>query len=101
LVIFWKSGTNSALYKQVIAESKDVGSAAAYSRIVDGQVLTFTQTGEAFADLETGSTWNLLGKAIDGPLVGTQLDQLLAHELLWFAWAAFEPDTILYSQTEA
>ena len=96
LVVFWKSGTKSALYKQVIAESKDVGSSTAFSSIIEGQKLTFELAGDSFVDLETGSTWNLLGVATDGELAGTQLTPLSAHELLWFAWAAFRPDTLLY-----
>ncbi len=101
LVVFWKSGTKSALYKQVIAESKDVGSSAAFSRIVDGQELTFeaTDDGEGFTDIETGSTWNLFGVATEGPLAGTQLRPISANEFLWFAWAAFRPDTLLYGET--
>ncbi len=45
--------------------------------------------------METGSRWNVLGEAIDGPLKGAELRQLHAFPHLWFAWAAFFPDTIL------
>ena len=100
MVIFWKSGTKSALYKQVIAESKDVGSSAAFSSIVDGQKLTFETAGDSFIDLETSSTWNLLGVATDGPLAGARLTPISAHEFLWFAWASFQPETLLYGETE-
>lgn len=98
VVIFWKSGTTSALYKTVIAESRDVGSAAAYSRMVRGRMLTFVADGTQFRDLETGSTWNLLGLATQGPLAGEQLRPLQGHEFLWFAWAAFRPDTLIHGQ---
>ncbi len=46
-------------------------------------------------DISTGSRWNVLGEAIDGPLKGAELRQLHAFPHLWFAWAAFFPDTIL------
>lgn len=97
LAVFWKSGTASALYKKVIAESKDVGSAAAFSRVLNGQVLTFVPAGAAFKDRETGSTWNLFGAATAGPLAGQRLTPLKGHEVLWFAWAAFRPQTRLFA----
>ncbi len=99
LVIFWKGGTTSALYSVVIAESKDVGSAAAFSRELDDQIYTFTAEGDLFIDDQTGTTWNLFGTAVDGPLAGEQLTPLNGHEFLWFAWAAFRPDTALYRET--
>jgi len=97
LVVFWKSGATSALYSVVIAESTNVGSSNAYSRELDGQTLTFSANGETFADDQTGSSWNLFGKAVDGPLAGEQLTTLNGYEFLWFAWAAFRPDTALYT----
>lgn len=99
LVIFWKGGTTSALYSVVIAESKDVGSAAAFSRELACQIYTFTAKGDLFIDDQTGTTWNLFGTAVDGPLAGEQLTSLNGHEFLWFAWAAFRPDTALYRET--
>lgn len=96
LVVFWRSGTASALYKQIIAESRDVGSAAAFSRLLNGGTLTFTAQEGSFVDLETSSTWNLFGTAVAGPLAGEQLTPLPGHEFLWFAWAAFQPDTAVY-----
>ena len=48
-----------------------------------------------FSDLDTGSTWDILGLATDGPLVGTQLEAIPHHDTFWFAWAAFVPDTEL------
>lgn len=96
LAIFWKSGTVSPLYKQVIVDSKDVGSAAAFSRRLDGQLLTFALENDQIVDLETGSSWNLFGLATTGPLEGRRLTPVPANEFLWFAWAAFRPDTGLY-----
>ena len=97
VVIFWKSGTLSPLFTLLIWESKDVGSAMAYSRKVKGQVLTFEPGTVALAqDKETGTSWNIFGTAVDGPLIGEQLTPLPAHEFFWFAWAAFQPDTLIY-----
>ena len=48
-------------------------------------------------DSETGSMWSVLGKAVDGPLTGTQLDRIVHQDHFWFAWAAFKPDTLIYA----
>lgn len=40
-------------------------------------------------DVETGSIWNLSGRAIAGPLAGEKLEQLPAFNSFWFAWSAF------------
>jgi hypothetical protein len=63
--------------------------------VVDGQVLTFSADGDTFVDTETGSTWNVFGRATEGPLAGTQLEQVAHVDTFWFAWAAFRPDTVV------
>jgi len=91
--IFWKSGTASALDSGSISEGRDVGTTGVFSRSVKDQVLTFiAKEGGTFEDLETNSTWDILGEAIDGPLLGTRLLPLPHHDTFWFAWAAFVPD---------
>ncbi len=47
-------------------------------------------------DDQTGSSWNFLGEAVDGPLIGTKLEPAKAMIAYWFAWAAFYPGTELY-----
>jgi hypothetical protein len=96
VVVFWEAGTLSALDKEEIPTSRDVGSAAAFDPTVNGQALTFTFQDGVFRDEQTGSTWSLLGKALSGPLAGTQLTALDAENGMWFYWAAFHPDTDIY-----
>ena len=97
IAVFWQEGTASALNEGSIANSKDVGGVGAFSRTVDGQELTFEWNGEAFTDTETSSTWNLLGQATAGELAGTQLEPVVHDNTLWFSWAAFKPDTRIYT----
>jgi Protein of unknown function (DUF3179) len=73
ITVFWQAGTASALDKQVIADSQDVGSVGVFSREVNGQTLTFSWKDDAFIDEETKSTWNLAGEAVAGSLKGTNL----------------------------
>ncbi len=96
VAIFWVPGTASALDVSVIAEGQDVGSAVAYDRKLNGQTLSFRSDGEEILDNETGSTWDILGRAIDGPLSGEQLTEVVSVNYFWFLWAAFKPETRIY-----
>jgi hypothetical protein len=96
IVILWQAGTASALDAASVAGGRDVGAAAAYSRVVEGRILTFQREGERLTDAETGSAWDLLGRAVDGPLTGAQLEPVVAINHFWFSWAAFRPETRIY-----
>ncbi len=99
LVVFFKSGTLSALDKGSIKDSRDVGATGVFERTVDGQNLTFRFDGENFVDDQTGSIWNILGQAVEGPLSGQQLKPVVHTNIFWFAIAAFRPDAMIYQGT--
>ena len=96
VVILWKTGIVSALDSASIASGRDVGAAAVFDRRVDGHELGFEWREGAFHDLETGSTWNLLGEAESGALTGKKLTPLVSIDHFWFSWAAFKPETQIY-----
>lgn len=97
VVAFWQPGATSALDRSDIDSSQDVGMAALYDRALNGQELTFVRDAEGvIRDEQTGSSWNVFGTATDGDLAGQQLRQRLAFPHFWFAWAAFQPDTLIY-----
>ena len=96
LVVFFAPGTNSALGSVVIADAEDVGATGVFDPMVDGRGLTFQKDGDQIVDVETGSTWNVLGQAIDGELAGESLEPIVHGDHFWFSWAAFRPDTIIY-----
>lgn len=98
LVLFHLPGTASALDARVIAEAADVGATGVFEPAVAGQQLTFRRENGRFVDTETGSTWNIVGQAIEGPLAGKQLTPIVHANQFWFSWAAFKPDTIIYGQ---
>lgn len=101
VVAIWQPGATSALDQSNIDASRDVGMAALFNRDLDGRILTFSATEDGLIrDDQTGSTWNVFGSAIDGELSGSQLRQELAFPHFWFAWAAFQPETALYGQSE-
>jgi hypothetical protein len=93
IVVLWGGDTADALDAAAIADGAAIGSGIAYDRRVGDQVLTFSAgEDDLFADDQTGSTWTLLGVAIDGPLKGEQLSTVTHRNEFWFAWAAFFPD---------
>ncbi len=47
-------------------------------------------------DRETGSTWSVTGRALDGPLAGSQMEPVVHGNHFWFAWAAFSPQTRIW-----
>ncbi len=96
IVLFWSEGTNSALDASRIASGQDVGAVGVFSRKIADKTLTFMWNGEAFTDEETGSTWDLLGNAISGELSGQSLKPIVHDNTLWFAWAAFKPETRIF-----
>jgi hypothetical protein len=49
-----------------------------------------------FVDKETGSHWDITGRAIDGALKGWTLEWLDGVQVKWFAWAAEYPTTTIY-----
>jgi len=100
LVVFWTPGTASALNAQVIDGSRDIGATGVFRPVVDGRRLTFVREGGEDApirDKETGSTWSILGISIDGELEGSALDPVVHANHFWFAWAAFAPQTTIWT----
>ncbi len=95
LVMFWKAGQASALESRAVEGGRDVGSVGVFSRIVNGQTLTFTAAGDGFFDDNTGTRWSVTGDAVDGPLKGEQLESVPHLDTFWFAWSTYQPDTTL------
>lgn len=72
--------------------------AMAYRPVIDGQALTFEVRDDSLVDVETGSTWRVDGQATAGPLAGRRLEPVAeAFVAFWFAWAAFYPETELWT----
>ena len=83
---------------QVPSEPEDntfrtIGATAVFSPIVDGRKLTFAERDGNIVDEETGSKWDILGRAVDGPLGGSRLEAVVHGNDFWFSWVAFNPDT--------
>jgi Protein of unknown function (DUF3179) len=97
VVVFWQAGTASPLDSSSTASGRDVGTAAAFSRELDGQTLAFTFTEGKLFDEQTKSEWNILGQAVAGEFKGKQLTPAVSINHFWFSWAAFKPETRIYA----
>lgn len=96
VVVFSRRGTLSVLDKGAIRNSRTVPSATAYDRRLDGRTLTFEVRDDRLVDRETGSEWNLFGRAVVGELAGRQLAIPPSGVHFAFAWLAFNPESEIY-----
>jgi len=99
LVVLYAPGVVSALDAGTIARSRDVGTAGAFDPVAGGRTLRFSPAGQGLFRDQTGTTWNIAGRAIAGPLRGMQLRPLRHDEQFWFALAAFLPHARLLTPT--
>ncbi len=71
--------------------------AMAHRPVLDGRILSFRATDQGIVDEQTGSSWNVEGLAVDGPLASKKLKPVPeAYVAFWFAWAAFHPRAALW-----
>jgi hypothetical protein len=96
IVVIWLEGTLSAVDEKNIADSRDVGSTVAFSRDAGGDTLHLEGRRGRVLDRESGSIWNIFGKAIRGPRNGDRLKDVDTIEAFWFTWAAFHPRTSIW-----
>jgi hypothetical protein len=72
--------------------------ALAYRAEANGQSLTFSVSDGLRVDDQTGTVWDFQGEAYQGPLTGARLEPIDdAYVAFWFAWAAFYPETEVWS----
>ena len=109
------SGGGIALPFGELAKSGDVsvvrvpagGTQATVFWSEDAQAARAFETSRSFSvrdgqivDDATGSVWSVEGRAIEGSLAGegAQLTPLdTGYVAFWFAWAAFQPDTVIWT----
>ena len=106
IVILWTPGTSSGLGAGIIKKAADIGATAIFDRELDGRLLSFAAnaddaSGQTFVDNETGSVWDIFGRAIEGELAGSELRPVIFSDHFWFAWWAFHPDTQIVTESEA
>ena len=80
----------------MIVDSKGIGATGVFDAHLDGEALTFNLKNGNFVDDQTGTTWNILGEALEGEVAGKFLTPIVYGNHFWFAWGAFNPDTLIY-----
>jgi hypothetical protein len=100
IVVFSREGVLSVLDAELIRESREIATAAAYSRRISDRILSFERRDNRIVDRETGSEWDLFGRAIAGPLKDTRLKSVDNGVHFAFAWLAFNPASEIYGTTQ-
>jgi hypothetical protein len=78
-----------------------------FLRQVADHTLSFEPTSDngdslVARDLETGTTWNVSGHALAGPLAGSALSPAPHwNQLFWFSWSTFKPGTRVHQADPA
>lgn len=93
IAVFWAPGTASPLDTGSTGDGRDVGTANAFFARADDRELSFDVEDGEIVDEQTGSTWDVGGRATDGPLAGTRLDPVTTSQHFWFSWTAFEQES--------
>jgi hypothetical protein len=92
-VVLWEAATGTAAaYRPVAAPSKkEDGDPKTLTLYRDDKV-----EGKPLTDTETGSHWDVTGRAYEGKLKGWTLTWMDGTQVKWFAWAAEYPETKLF-----
>ena len=96
IVVLHTDGAASAMDAPRIEQSKEAGSTGVFLRQVNGRTLQFSLENGNIVDRETGSIWDISGRATNGPLKGTRLKAVTSGDYFAFAWLVFYPDSAIY-----
>lgn len=82
----------------LVTTASEAEGAIVYSRLVEGAVYVFRPgSSGTFVDTQTQSTWDkATGRAIAGPLEGTELERIKSTVSFWFGWKDWYPETGVY-----
>ena len=97
IVVFFKRGVASALDEVRISSGKDVGTSGTFERRLGGEILEFRPVANGrFRDRQTGSAWDISGRAVSGRFAGRELRPVRHDDQFWFAIAAFFPEVEVF-----
>jgi hypothetical protein len=95
LVALLIPGTASALEAGSVSGGRDVGATGVFVPSIDGHRVDLEPTEGGFVDSVTGSSFDIFGSALDGPLAGARLEPVEHLDTFWFAIGAFDPETVV------
>jgi hypothetical protein len=85
----------------LLAFVQDLETVAVYRAEANGQELTFSEGDEPglLRDDQTSSLWEVqTGRAVSGPLAGSNLSRMAAPLVFWFAWSDIHTNSDVYSE---
>ncbi|MBA3481237.1 MAG: DUF3179 domain-containing protein [Pirellulales bacterium] len=97
-IVLWYAPTKTAAAFRPLASPPGEGNKGE-SRDVTLE-LNLADSMSPFVDKETGSRWDIAGRAVEGELKGWTLQWLDGTQVKWFAWAAEYPETTIYQAHE-
>ena len=112
IVVLWHGSTSTAAAYRPEASpprkyaaprpNKDGESPAPMEPSATRRALTLSRDNKApaapFTDKETGSRWDIAGRAVEGELKGWTLTWLDSTQVKWYAWSAEYPQTMIYQR---
>ncbi len=95
-IVLWYETTRTAVAYTTTAEppAKTKGKV----RTLTFDLAAENTDGVCLTDRETGSRWDVAGRAVSGKLKGWTLNWLDGTQVRWFAWAAEYPETTVHSR---
>jgi hypothetical protein len=95
-VTIWHTpGVASPLQRAAIDGGDDIGTTAVFATDVLDEPRSFERVGGRFVHQASGSSFDLFGRAVAGPLAGLQLERVTHLDTFWFAWSSYHPDSEL------
>ncbi len=94
-VVLWQAETSTAAAYGSVASPPGKTAAAPRSVTLRRDA---HMAAAPFVDQETGSRWDIAGRAVDGALKGWTLEWLDGTQVKWFAWAAEYPQTSIHGK---
>jgi RNA polymerase sigma factor (sigma-70 family) len=94
-VLLWDPATRTAVAYRPVASPPRFDPAPPRPLTID---LAPKGAAAPFLDQETGSRWDIAGRAIEGDLKGWTLAWLDGVQVKWFAWAEEYPETSIFGQ---
>jgi Protein of unknown function (DUF3179) len=92
-VLWYEPTHTAAAYRPVATPPSEQGKVKARTVTLD---LRDKEATAPFVDKETGSRWDIAGRAVEGELKGWTLEWLDGTQVKWFAWAAEYPASSIY-----
>jgi hypothetical protein len=93
LIVFWEPATATAAAYRPVA-SPPPGKKAWSKKLTI--VRNTKAAGNPLTDKETGSQWDIAGRAVTGILKDWTLEWVDGTQVKWFAWVAEYPETSIY-----